>query len=259
MKIRILSDFHAEFYTENFNKVVKIIETKVLPPHAADAETILVLAGDICTAKRKQMLSVLLTHFCGRFKHVVYVCGNHEFYGSEMLETSLEMVDLANTFRNLSFGAGRHNIDGKAFNFCTLWTDFDKENPVTMYIASRGMNDYRQIRYDDKLLTPELVMAAHAVQKENLFGSMEERDIVVTHHAPSFKSIHPNYIGDDLNGCYASSLEELILAKKPALWFHGHVHHHHDYLIGDTRIVCNPVGYVGEGATGYKNDLVIEI
>jgi Icc-related predicted phosphoesterase len=77
--------------------------------------------------------------------------------------------------------------------------------------------------------------------------NVKEGDIVVTHMAPSFLSVHEKYKNDmNINGSYASDLSELILDTKPELWFHGHMHDSFDYTIGNTRILCNPRGYVGE-------------
>lgn len=263
MKIRLLSDFHTEFYTENFGKVQKVLHEKILPPLPEDKETILVLAGDICTAERKYMLISLMEYFSGRFLHVIYICGNHEYYNSEFVEARDTIRDICRDLGNVSFDPGRIQIHGKFFYTGTMWTDFDKESQTTMYLASRFMNDYRRIYLGvpsgGRLLRPEDVLSMHNAEVLMMRQTMRPGDIVITHHAPSFKSIHPDYVGNELNGCYASSLEELILDKKTALWVHGHVHHHHDYMIGDTRIVCNPAGYVGEKATGYKNTLIIEV
>jgi hypothetical protein len=71
--------------------------------------------------------------------------------------------------------------------------------------------------------------------------------VVVTHHSPSKASIKPKYAGDNLmNGAYSSDLSEFILDNPQIkLWTHGHTHDVFDYMIGGTRIVCNPRGYKG--------------
>ena len=70
--------------------------------------------------------------------------------------------------------------------------------------------------------------------------------VVVGHHAPSKGSEHPKYKHDQLmNGAYNSRLEQFILAKPGIkLWTHGHTHEDFDYMIGSTRVVCNPRGYI---------------
>lgn len=259
MKIRLLSDFHAEFFTENFGKVRKHLDEIALPPLPDDKETILVLAGDICTAERKFLLMDMLEYFSKRFLHVIYVCGNHEYYNSEFSEARETLRSLCGKHGNVWFEGEAFMLECRHFYVGSLWTDFDQENATTMYLASKGMNDYRRIYLGKRLLKVEDVLSIHNGEVENMKEWMREGDIVITHHAPSFKSIHPDYLSHELNGCYASNLEDLILDKKPAFWLHGHVHHHHDYMIGKTRVICNPKGYLGEKDTGYKNTLVIEV
>ena len=78
-------------------------------------------------------------------------------------------------------------------------------------------------------------------------GKNDEKFVVVGHHAPSRLSTHPRYKYDTLmNGAYSSSLDEYILDHPQIkLWTHGHTHEDFDYMIGTTRIACNPRGYDG--------------
>jgi hypothetical protein len=71
--------------------------------------------------------------------------------------------------------------------------------------------------------------------------------VVVTHHAPTPISIAEWYKHDTLmNGAFASDLSEFIMDRPQIkLWTHGHMHNVSDYMVGDTRVVCNPRGYVG--------------
>ena len=69
--------------------------------------------------------------------------------------------------------------------------------------------------------------------------------VVVTHHAPSALSNPPQFAGSPISGAFYSNLDELIEDTKPTLWIHGHVHDSCDYVIGETRVVCNPFGYEG--------------
>lgn len=74
-----------------------------------------------------------------------------------------------------------------------------------------------------------------------------ENVVVVGHHTPSHQSCHPRYKHDQImNGGYHNSYEEYIMDHPQiVLWTHGHTHERYDYMIGETRIVCNPRGYVG--------------
>ena len=77
-------------------------------------------------------------------------------------------------------------------------------------------------------------------------GKFDEKFVVVGHHAPSRQSTHPRYQHDALmNGAYSSSLDEFILDHPQIkLWTHGHTHEDFDYMIGTTRVFCNPRGYI---------------
>lgn len=70
-----------------------------------------------------------------------------------------------------------------------------------------------------------------------------DKRIVMTHHAPSWQSVHSSYINDRMNGCYVSDMDDFIISTEPDIWIHGHVHNSFDYNIGKTRILCNPRGY----------------
>jgi Icc-related predicted phosphoesterase len=84
--------------------------------------------------------------------------------------------------------------------------------------------------------------------------------VVVTHHAPSSRSVHTRYARDLLSPAFASSLEKLMDGDRALLWVHGHMHDAFDYEIYGTRIVCNPRGYAPYAlAQGFMPDLIVEI
>ena len=77
-------------------------------------------------------------------------------------------------------------------------------------------------------------------------GRPDQKFVVVGHHSPSQKSTHEQYINDTImNGGYSSNMDEFIQDHPQIkLWTHGHTHHNFDYVIGETRVVCNPRGYI---------------
>jgi Icc-related predicted phosphoesterase len=92
----------------------------------------------------------------------------------------------------------------------------------------------------------------------------DRKFVVVGHHTPSFQSAHPMYKNEYLmNGGYHSELSEFILDHPQIkLWTHGHIHHCFDYRIGETRIVCNPRGYVSDGYSedsGWNPNIILEV
>lgn len=204
-------------------------------------EDILVLAGDITYKNRVRWINLIAL----RFKYVIYILGNHEYYTQNLDNT------VAKTREALSDNVYLLNnetitIEGVNFHGTTLWTDFDNGNPITYIQARHGLNDFRKIRVNHGLerFTPQKAHTEHNVAKQFLLDNVKEGDIVITHHAPSFQSCDPKFKQDSLNGAYMSNLDDFVLSLKPSHWIHGHIHHTSDYMIGDTRVLCNPRGYV---------------
>jgi hypothetical protein len=138
----------------------------------------------------------------------------------------------------------------------TLWTDLNNHDPLTMQAIKDMMNDYRIIRNDHRAyakLSPEDTALRHKLTKEYfklmLSNHKESKCVIVGHHSPSKLSTHQQYANQYLmNGGYSSDMSQFILDHPQIkLWTHGHTHHPFDYMIGETRIVCNPRGYETEG------------
>ncbi len=229
MRISYMSDLHLEFGG---------MEPE---PEGGD---ILVLAGDVCIKCRVDWINDI----ANRYNHVIYVLGNHEFYRGAIdntyKKTREHLVDNVHLLENESI-----TIDGVTFHGATLWSDFLNGNPMSYLQCSQRINDYRLIRSGTgkHRFKPQIAHKLHNISKVFLQENVKEGDIVVTHMAPSLLSIHENYKDDiNINGSYASDLSELILDTKPKFWFHGHMHNSFDYMVGDTRVLCNPRGYVGQ-------------
>lgn len=103
------------------------------------------------------------------------------------------------------------------------------------------MNDFRQINGT----TIEKVKEQHREHIAFLEEAMQPGGIVMTHFPPFWQPISPAYATSEVNGYYATDLEEMILRKRAALWVHGHIHAASDCRISETRVVCNPCGYGG--------------
>lgn len=225
-KIQIFSDLHTE------------IGNSVLPDRDTNAD-IIIDAGD----HRPGVLGLIELAEWFPKKELIYVAGNHEFYGKRILSKHYDKM------RKTAAELGIHflqndsvTLDGITFSGGTLWTSYNNGHPLTMMVAKDGMNDYRQIFMD--VMKP--VHPIHLKQQHDdtvEFLNSAKSDVVITHHAPCFKSIHPKYGNDLLNFAYASDLSNLILDTNPKLWIHGHTHCSHDYMVGNTRVIANPKGY----------------
>ena len=251
MKLHVLSDVHVEF--GDFD------------PPQTDADVV-ILAGDVHLGDQG------VTWAAEAFKGtpVIYVIGNHEYYHGAFPE-------VLNRIRERTVGSNVHLLENDALTIgnvrflgCTLWTDFQLlNNPErALFMAQAGMNDFRLIhltqfnRTLEPLDTEKWHQASRKWLQEKLAPKKHDtlKNVVITHHAPSGRSVPPIYRTDELSPAFASDLKDFIAGLPIDLWVHGHVHNSFDYHIGDTRIVCNPRGYVAhELNDGFVADLVAEI
>lgn len=228
-----------------------------IKPLDTDKDTFLILAGDITVGTYHMDFFIDLVK---RFKKVLYVLGNHEFYGGDFKQTPLDIR--ANLPEGVVLLDNEVYIqDGYRFIGSTLWTDFDSGRKKVLGSASSFINDFGIISNGDRMLQAEDVYARHRESvkflEEEFKNEFDGTTVVITHHAPTFKSIHPKYLGKielmDMNHLFASHLHELVLKSKAKYWFHGHTHDTFDYMVGKTNIICNPHGYPSEH---YKNGFV---
>jgi hypothetical protein len=166
---------------------------------------------------------------------------------------------------------GCKKIDDITFIGSTLWTDMNKIDPLTMHAVRDMMMDYKCIRKEFEgytTLKPHDTVTRHRQSLDYIKNVVAERGdekfVVVGHHSPSFQSVHEGYRSEYLmNGAYHSDLSEFILDRPQIkLWTHGHTHHPFDYMIGETRIVCNPRGYENDGYSedsGWNPNIVLEV
>jgi len=260
-KILILSDIHLEFHWF------------FIPEMENEKDIIVVLAGDIGVAKKPHTYMDFIRNTCGRFKDVLWVFGNHEHYRGNFPTSHAKVFAEVFEFENLYILEKETEvIDGIAFIGATMWTDMDNNNPMVMYDAKQFMNDYNQIRTGPESepwrqkLAPIDTVATFLRTKEFIFPEIEaqmkegNKVVVITHHLPSYLSIAERRKGDSLNGAYASELGNEIAYCGAELWIHGHTHDSSDYMIGDTRIICNPRGYVpDEPNPEFDDTKIIEI
>lgn len=208
-----------------------------------------------------------------QFPHVIYIAGNHEFYGGYWAK-SLDQLRMACGVHDNVYFLERDTkiIDDVVFVGGTLWTDMHKFDPMTLHAVRDMMTDYRAINNDERGFTklkPADTCDRHRKTLDYIkHVASEHKDktvVVVGHHSPSYQSIHEVYRSDHLmNGAYHSDLSSVILDNPQIkLWTHGHTHHCFDYTIGDCRIVCNPRGYHQDNGwsedTGWDPNKIVEV
>ncbi len=225
MRIQFFSDIHLEFGPLS------------LPPTDAD---LIVAAGDIGVgAQGLEWLQAIDAP-------VIYVAGNHEFYGQERGST-VALLGRAAHGSNVRFlEKERHVVGNVRFLGCTLWTDLGgKENDRRDELVPLA-NDFRQIYHEGGALTPAAYVRLHQEARRWLIEELERpfagKTVIVSHHAPTLWSWqeNPNNL---LRFIYCNDLRAIMHAYDIAAWFHGHTHVTLDYRCAGTRILCNPRGY----------------
>jgi predicted phosphodiesterase len=250
MKLHILSDLHNEF--------------SVLVPMETDADVV-VLAGDI--AKVANGIHWARASFPN--KKIIYVPGNHEFYGTNRTDTLACMRLDAQYSGVYLLDNDEVVVDGVRFLGATLWTDFklfgDDTKLDAMHAGEQGLQDFILIR-EGRLgyFSADHSVKLHEQSLAWLIDKLDEpfdgKTVVVTHHLPSMLSVVERFKEEVLAACFASNLDYLF--GKMELWIHGHTHDNLDYIANGTRVVCNPRGYVTRTHAenlDFNPNLVIEI
>jgi predicted phosphodiesterase len=240
MKIHVLSDLHLEFSN--------------LPPPSAHSDVV-VLAGDIW----KKDHGIHWARSTWPNSEIIYIAGNHEFYGSER---NTVIDKLRNAAKNNAVHFLENDeiiINDTRFLGCTLWTDFRlfgaERAESSMQAGQYNLNDFKLIKEGVGSFTPQdsVQLFTNSVSwlESKLRVAHTGKTIVITHHLPSSNSIAEKYANDPLNPCFASNLDYLF--GMTDIWIHGHTHESFDYIVNNTRVVCNPRGYVQYGQPENKN------
>ncbi|MGH1461933.1 MAG: metallophosphoesterase [Neptuniibacter sp.] len=255
MKILIYSDLHTELAPFS------------IPQGALEQADAVVLAGDIGIGKK---VVPWIQENVGE-KLTFWVWGNHEFYTGHLVSTRIKSERSLGGGSNIKILENRSFvIDGVRFLGCTLWTDCKIHEEildtfvVINEMASR-MTDYRRIRTGGsyRRLRVSDTIGEHLTSvrwlKQQLSEEFAGPTVVITHHAPHrecLNDVHDQY----LDCAYASDLSDLIEDYKPDVWIYGHTHEKVDFMVGVTRLISNPLGYVSYGEkTGFDSHCIIEV
>lgn len=299
MKVALASDVHLEF-------------GPIILENPGDVD-VLILSGDICTAKeldwgaaqmygdmrvgkKAEQYHEFFSAASHNFKDVIYVMGNHEHYNYDFAYTVKHIKDQLKGHKNIHIlDRELVKINDVTFVGGTMWTNMNNEDPLTLQHMRSMMNDFRCISNSNKMVSrkvpiyeqnllytedgkngsyytkdekgfhkqigfkhieePSTFSPMDAVEEHKKFmgylthvleGKYSEKFVVCTHHTPSHLSCHPRYKHDQImNGGYHTELGEYIMDRPQIkLWTHGHTHEDYDYMLGTTRVACNPRGYI---------------
>ena len=278
MKIAVASDLHLEFGDLDIKNTdgaeVLILSGDILTASELNQHDPL----NTFKGGRSNQLHNFMSRCSERFPHVIFIAGNHEHYHGDFATTGTKIKRMleSNGLSNVHLlDREIQVIDGVTFIGGTLWTDMNDSDPLTLRHMKDMMNDFRCVDNSNRTVSfksfdateegrqiptfrtrvakfsPEDAVEEHIKMKDYIQhiieGKPEQKFVVVGHHAPSKMSTHEMYKDDTImNGGYSSSLDDYILDHPQIkLWTHGHTHHVFDYMIGSTRVLCNPRGYDG--------------
>jgi Icc-related predicted phosphoesterase len=240
MKIKILSDLHWETHIDKGKSMcegINVIDIDVL-----------VIAGDLCDSKNLYKSYEYLSKLPVQ---IISVFGNHEYWGASPFMIENFKHNIENDFKNIKIlDCEKFNYNGMNFCGATLWF----QRPLERMYEGR-MIDYKQIRdfvpwvYDKAGYTRKWMMS-----------NVSENDVVITHHLPTYESVHWKYQGSPLNEYFVHDVKDIVKSTNPKYWIHGHTHESCSYLYGNTQIIANPYGYRGyEINENFNEECIIEL
>lgn len=270
MLFRLISDIHLDGTSAD-----RVLNW--LPSEPTDKDTILLIAGDMCefttTLKDPEELDFFFEVVSARFKQVLYVMGNHDSYNGVIDTIRATIVDYFTQYPNvLLLDNETYIIDDIAVIGSTLWSSLDNKDWFTVDAVKRGIMDYHLIQKHisdtdlntRKLLTDDTYAMHNDAVGYITFALEEQRAagrkcVVLTHHAPSKLSVADRYKGNMSNGAFVTSLEHIMDQFEPVVWCHGHCHNASDYVVYETRVLCNPYGYNTTERQGFDPWLSFEV
>jgi len=242
MRIRVFSDLHIEFHA--------------FEPSGEEADLV-ILAGDVHT-KTRGVTWANESFDCP----VLYVPGNHEYYGGHIEGTLKKMRSVAAPHVHV-LDCDVFRCEQTRFLGVTSWTDFSStgDTVAAVKLGWEWMNDFSSIRADASFrrLRPDDLIARNHLAKAWLTEQLNERfdgkTVVITHHSPSPRVIGEKHDGH-LRAAYANDWPDLV--SKADAWIFGHTHSMVDVELNGCRVISNPRGYPRE-KTGFRPDFMVEI
>lgn len=225
MRIQLVSDLHLEFRPDE-----DVLERLT---HPDAAEMTLVVAGDLApVATNNKEAEAFLRAAAARYRHVVYVLGNHEYYDAPSWDFVQSWAHALRVFR-----AGNPNLH-------VLMNSEARLDGLTFYGGTMWYRPIRDHRVIPGCWSP--IYADNAEFLRRLSDREQGPDVVVSHHLPSMRCVDPQYANEPTNGYFVCNAEKHMVARQIPVWCFGHTHSPVRQNIGKTELYCNPMGYPGE-------------
>lgn len=242
MNFELASDIHLRYFND--------LGDDFFDPQSS----ILAVVGDVCECHQLVPGFRIFERMSETWEHVLYVLGNHEFYGATLSNSMISYVKrVLKPLKNITVLEKESiQIMDTLFVGTTLWSGMENRNPVVENACRQAISDYTYIRMSDQRGFGRAIQPLDTVNQftknvkflRKTLQSVDSSVVVLTHHAPSYLSVSESFKGSLYNGAFVSDLDNLILDHQQIrVWAHGHVHSEHNYRLGDCRIVCHPLGY----------------
>ena len=256
MEILLASDIHINHNKHPVNSILSEVPRDLT-----------IILGDVSTTLNTFYLEKFITYLLD-ISDVIFILGNHEHHSADFYETP---VIVQRIFDNLNLKCKHiavllHNdeivYNDVRFIGTTLWSGTDLYNKHVVKHLKKRMRFYKSKSVN---LSAYDLFIEYCTCLKYLLNSLKNpydgKTVVLTHHAPSMQSISPDFKEcSHVNSVYASDLDNIMHSDiAPDYWFHGHVHNSMDYMINNTRIVCNPYGYTKTENTGFDPQKVVKI
>lgn len=248
MKVAYCSDLHLSNH--------RMFGEYIYPDLSSDAD-VLIIAGDMVEYDNGNIHDKFIIELSKQYQHILIVEGNHEFYKKDILITPPIYPSNVHVLRNECI-----KIEDTTFYGGTLWCDIGDMNDLDSMVLYHMIGDFRLISYDNSLITTKKLGALY---NEFLDGLMEaslynDKLFVISHFAPSNKSISPMYKNNTVtNRYFCNDMDEIIKGMNISHFVHGHTHNSFDYMIGNINVLCNPRGYPHENNDNDYTVKVIEV
>jgi predicted phosphohydrolase len=256
MLIDMASDIHLSYFTD-LGKDFYVANAPVLA-----------LLGDVCQANQIKRMHPVFRRISETWDKVFYVLGNHEFYESHLDSTVNQVKDALSRYKNIVVMDNESAIiEDVTFIGTTLWSDMDRNNPITKIECQRSISDYfyifpalNEFSFRSKAIVPDETVRLFNLNTDyltdELKNSTSEKIVILSHHAPSYQSIVERYRTSPCNGAFASNAEYIMIDNPQVkLWLHGHCHSEIAYNVRQCQVFCHPKGYYGE-LFGHTHDYV---